>query len=159
MSKVILGRHTARYDGPFVLFAIGMKVHRPLRVWEWAPAFGAMPKMIGELSKNPESGFLGAQLFFSLTQPMLLQYWRDFDSLTAYAQNKLAAHFPAWTDFNRKTRRSGSIGIWHETYRIDPGAYENIYVNMPLWGLGKARGAQHIKAEGRLANAAERMRA
>jgi len=33
--------------------------------------------------------------------------------------------------------------IWHETYAIQDGAkvtgaYENIYINMPAFGLGKA---------------------
>jgi len=32
----------------------------------------------------------------------------------------------------------GSVGIWHETYQVARGAYENIYVNMPPFGLGKA---------------------
>jgi hypothetical protein len=32
----------------------------------------------------------------------------------------------------------GSVGIWHETYKVAAGDYENIYVNMPLFGLGKA---------------------
>jgi hypothetical protein len=29
------------------------------------------------------------------------------------------------------------VGIWHETYEIAPGQYENVYVNMPKFGLGK----------------------
>lgn len=157
MSEVFMGRHTARFDGPFVLFVIGMKVHRPWAVWEWLPTFGAMPKMIKELYADPSSGFLGTQMFISPTEPVLLQYWRDFDSLIAYAQNKSASHYPAWMDFNRKVRKTGGVGVWHETYKIEAGASENIYANMPLWGLAKARGAQHVKAEGRLANAAARM--
>jgi hypothetical protein len=30
------------------------------------------------------------------------------------------------------------VGIWHETYAASPGSYENVYVNMPPFGLGKA---------------------
>ena len=41
-------------------------------------------------------------------------------------------------DVNAKVGSDGSVGIWHETYAIDPGAYENIYNNMPAFGLGKA---------------------
>ena len=31
---------------------------------------------------------------------------------------------------------NGDVGIWHETYVIGPGQYENIYNNMPPFGLG-----------------------
>ncbi len=37
-----------------------------------------------------------------------------------------------------KVRQSGHVGIWHETYIIHPGEYENVYVNMPKFGLGNA---------------------
>jgi len=30
------------------------------------------------------------------------------------------------------------VGIWHETYLIRAGEYENIYSGMPLMGLAKA---------------------
>ena len=29
------------------------------------------------------------------------------------------------------------VGVWHEAYVVSPGAYENIYVSMPAFGLGK----------------------
>lgn len=40
----------------------------------------------------------------------------------------------------------GSVGIWHETYSIQSGNYENIYVNMPDFGLGKAGKLAEVKA-------------
>ncbi len=30
------------------------------------------------------------------------------------------------------------MGIWHETYRVQPGNFECIYNNMQAFGLGKA---------------------
>jgi hypothetical protein len=30
------------------------------------------------------------------------------------------------------------VGIWHETYLVEPGRHESIYNNMPLFGLGAA---------------------
>src|SRR5271163_2213504 len=51
--------------------------------------------------------------------------------------------------FNRPVGTGGSIGIWHETYLVEPGKAESIYVNMPVFGLAAA--AHHVKAEGRLA--------
>ena len=32
------------------------------------------------------------------------------------------------------------VGIWHETYRVQPGNYEVIYRSMPALGLGEAFG-------------------
>ena len=54
---------------------------------------------------------------------------------------------------------NGDVGIWHETYRVRPGDYENVYLNMPEFGLGKAAGVtealgQRAAAAGRLARSA-----
>ena len=46
-------------------------------------------------------------------------------------------HLPAWQAFNKNVGTSGTVGIWHETYAASPGSYENIYLNMPPFGLGK----------------------
>jgi hypothetical protein len=43
------------------------------------------------------------------------------------------AHAPG----RRCARVDGRVGVWHETYVVEPGNYENIYVNMPPFGLGK----------------------
>lgn len=159
MSAIFPGRYTARRNGPFILFLIGMRVHRPWAPWEWLPVFSAMPGMMREVAANPDSGFLGAESFISLTNPLIVQYWKDFDSLLAYAHDRQGKHFPAWARFNREVGANGKIGIWHETYRIEAGACESIYGNMPLTGLATTRGALHAKAEGRLGSAKARMEA
>jgi hypothetical protein len=33
---------------------------------------------------------------------------------------------------------AGDVGIWHETYVVQPGCYEAIYGGMPRFGLGMA---------------------
>ena len=50
MSKVITGRMTHRYDGELVVFHIGMQINRWWRPDLWLPVFGAMPRMLRELS-------------------------------------------------------------------------------------------------------------
>ena len=70
----------------------------------------------------------------------LLQYWRDFDSLEAYARSRDREHWPAWVDFNKRVGSDGTVGIFHETYAVDAGRHETIYANMPAWGLGKVSG-------------------
>ena len=49
-----------------------------------------------------------------------------------------AGHLSAWRAFNQAIGADGSVGVWHQTYHIAPGRYQNIYVNMPPFGLGKA---------------------
>ncbi|MDR3510921.1 MAG: DUF4188 domain-containing protein [Caulobacteraceae bacterium] len=44
----------------------------------------------------------------------------------------------AWRAFNQAIGSNGDVGIWHETYLVAPGRYENIYNNMPPYGLGLA---------------------
>ena len=84
------------------------------------------------------------------------QYWDSFDKLMAYAHDTSAQHFPAWAAFNRAVGRDGTVGIWHETYLVEPGKYETIYANMPLFGLAAA--STHVRAEGGLSAARDRMR-
>jgi hypothetical protein len=123
--------------GDFVVFLIGMRINRPLLVHKWLPVAAAMPRMIRELRRRPELGFLHAEMWFARTV-IVVQYWRSMDQLLAYATNREAEHLPAWKAFNRAVGTSGAVGIWHETYSIAPGRFESIYVNMPPFGLGKA---------------------
>jgi len=140
----------AKIEGDFVIFIIGMRINKIWKVHKWFPVFIAMPKMIMELSKNPDSGFLGArQAGF-----WLVQYWRSFDHLVAYSRSRDSRHFPAWVKFNKKVSSNGDVGIWHETYLIPDGHYETLYNNMPPSGLGKV--ATLIPAVGKYGSAMSR---
>jgi hypothetical protein len=95
-------------------------------------------------------------MWFSRTI-IVVQYWRSMDQLMSYAKSKESSHLPAWKDFNQSVGTDGSVGIWHETYSVSPGTYENIYGNMPPFGLGKAgilekAQGQNASAQGRLKN-------
>jgi len=130
-------RLTANLDGDFVVFLIGMRINKPLHIHKWWPVASAMPRMVKELYQQPQLGFMHAESWFSRTT-IMVQYWRSIDSLLAYAKAKDAAHLPAWQAFNKAVGTDGSVGIWHETYKVSSGSYENVYVNMPEFGLGKA---------------------
>lgn len=154
MNAVIKERMTARMDKDFVVFLIGMRFNKFRKVNQWLPVVMAMPRMIKELTANPDSGFLGAEQWFGRTT-IMLQYWESFEKLEAYARSKDGQHYPAWLDFNKRIRKTGDVGIWHETYRVSPGNYEVFYHNMPPFGLGKAGdlipvGAQTHTAKERL---------
>ncbi|MEY4250960.1 MAG: hypothetical protein RJA87_2593 [Pseudomonadota bacterium] len=157
MAKIIQQRMAAEADGSFVLFLIGMRVNRWWKVWKWWPVATAMPRMIIELYKNPELGMLHAQTLFAFPNIVVTQYWRSFEDLEAYAKDRDKAHLPAWQAFNKSVGSDGDVGIWHETYLISPGQYENVYNNMPAWGLGVA-GTLH-EAKGPRASAGKRLKA
>lgn len=148
------GRWTARSDEGFVVFIIGMRINRWWMVHRWLPLIWAMGGMIRELSLRPELGFLGGKSWFGRTF-VLIQYWRTFDDLEFYARAKDLNHVPAWAEFNRRIGNDGTVGIYHETYRIAPGQYENVFVNMPPTLLGDC--ATLIEAKGPAANARGRM--
>jgi hypothetical protein len=148
-------RLTATLDGDFVVFLIGVRLNQLWNVRKWWPVMGAMPQMIRELKQQPDLGFIHAETWFARTT-IMVQYWRSIEQLLAYATDKTAAHLPAWRAFNQSIGTDGSVGIWHETYRASTGTYENVYVNMPDFGLGRA-GTLHSASGGRQ-SAAGRLR-
>ena len=133
MAKIINQRMTVHLEGDFVIFLIGMRINRWWKFHKWLPVAMAMPKMLKELAQNPESGFLGAETSLNV----IVQYWKSFEHLEAYAKDRNGLHYPAWKDFNTKVKSNGDVGIWHETYKVRAGEYECIYNNMPDYGLGK----------------------
>jgi len=138
MSEILAKRVCAEVDGDFVVFLIGMRINRPWKFWQWAPVAAAMPRMLIELAKQPELGLLHARTMFGFPDIVVTQYWRSFAHLEAYAKSREAAHLPAWQAFNKAIGSNGDVGIWHETYLIENGKYENVYNNMPAFGLGLA---------------------
>jgi len=155
MSQIFPGRYTAQMDEPFVIFLIGMRVNRIFQFDKWITVARAMPPMIEELKRHPELGLLHAELMLYWRGVATVQYWRSFEQLHAYAHMRDAHHLPAWAEFNRRIGADGSVGIWHETYVIQPGQYEVIHANMPRFGLGKAM--NHVPVTGRLDSALGRM--
>jgi hypothetical protein len=149
-------RLAAGLEGDFVVFLIGMRINSPLAVHKWGPVIRAMPRMLQELYRQPELGFLHAETWFARTT-IMVQYWRSLEQLLTYAKSRNATHLPAWQSFNKSVGTNGSVGIWHETYSVSPGRYENIYVNMPPFGLGRAGTLQPVSRG--MQSAADRLRA
>ena len=156
MAKITKGRFAPEIEGDFVVFLIGMRVNKPWKLHKWLPPFLAMPKMLRELGAHPEMGLLGySQHLANPLSPMVMQYWRSFEQLEAFARGKDKTHFPAWVNFNKKVGTDGDVGIWHETYRVAAGQYEGIYNNMPPAGLAKA--SSLVPASGRYRSASGRL--
>lgn len=155
MPTIFDGRYAAQTDEPFVVFLIGMRINRLWAVRRWLPTLRAMLPMIKELSTHREKGLLDSSIFFSPPTVMIVQYWRSFEDLERFARNPDDLHMPAWKRFNREVGKSGVVGVYHETYLVEPGQFEAVYVNMPRLGLANA--VEHVPAAGRYATARRRL--
>ena len=136
MTQTAGRRMMAEIDGDFVVFLIGAspsKLHLVRSLIDLGGRRG-MRHMLDYLVAHPEKGLLGYQLGL----PAIVQYWRSFEHLEAFARDAADPHLAVWRNYWRRVGNSGRTGIWHETYLVRAGEYEAIYGNMPPFGLGKA---------------------
>lgn len=103
--------------------------------------------MLRSLHQNPEKGFLGRETFVYWPGVGLMQYCRSFEDLERFSRNQTNPRLDHWQRFNRAIGADGSVGIWHETYMVEPGRYQAIYGNMPIVGLAAA--TKHVPVIGR----------
>ncbi len=154
MAELIQRRMTADVDGEFAVFLIGMRFNKLWKVHQWLPVFQSMFRMLAELYDNPELGFVHHDNWVGRTT-MMVQCWRSFEQLEAYAKGKTFQHLPAWAAFSKQIGSNGDVGIWHETYRSRKGDYECVYNNMPRFGLAML--GEHVPADGKRESARERL--
>ena len=132
-----------------------MRINKFFAFSKWIPTVRAMSPMLRSLNQNPEKGFLGGETFVYWRGVGLIQYWRSFEDLERFARNPADAHLEAWQRLNQAIGADGSVGIWHETYLIEPGRYEAVYGNMPVFGLAAA--TKHVPAMGQRETARRRL--
>lgn len=153
MARIRNERLTVRQDEGFVVFLIGARANHwwnlPI-LWMVGRAMGHMMK---ELTANPESGLLSFESYGGRTT-LAVQYWRSSEHLLRYAKDREKQHVPAWRAWVKKWGE-GAVGIWHETYVVEPGMYECVYHHMPPFGLGKV--GPLVAAEGDLKTATGRL--
>ena len=153
MTDIFHHRMTASIDEDFVVFLIGMRINNFWKLHDWLSVARAMPRMISELYDKPELGMISHESWFGRTT-IMVQYWKSFELLEAYAKSSSSNHLPAWRDFNKRVAASGSVGIWHETYQCRKTEFKCIYNNMPKFGLAKA--GNHISVSKKQESASER---
>jgi hypothetical protein len=136
MAKAVHGRHAAEIDGDFVVFLIGARfdVRHPIRTIRDLGGRCGMRHMLQYLTAHPERGLLG----FEMGLPTIVQYWRSFEQLEAFAKDADDPHLAVWRNYWRRVGSSNRTGIWHETYLVRAGEYEAVYANTPPRGLAKA---------------------
>ena len=112
MSDVAGRRLTAEIEGDFVVFLIGArfdKLHLARSIVDLGGRRG-MKHMLDYLVAHPETGLLA----YEMGLPTIVQYWRSFDHLEAFAKDQDAPHLDAWRQYWRRVGRGGRTGIWHE---------------------------------------------
>jgi hypothetical protein len=136
MVKPLQGRYSATIEGDFVVFLIGTRPdpRHPIRWWRDVAGRRGMSHMLKYLSQHPEKGLLGYEFGYRV----IVQYWRSYEHLEAFARDEADPHLRAMRNYWRRVGQDARSGIWHETYLVRAGEYESIYGNMPPIGLGKA---------------------
>lgn len=137
MAEIRTGRYGAQIDGDFVVFLIGARLNDPRHLLASVRDLGGrrrgMQAMLAELMAHPEKGLLGYRMGF----PVIVQYWRSFEQLEAFARDPGDLHRPTWVEWFKRDPR-GRTGIWHETFLVHAGEYEAIYDSVPEAGLAAA---------------------
>jgi hypothetical protein len=136
MATPLQGRHAAEIDGDFVVFLIGARfeLRHPVRTFLDLGGRRGMKHMLDHLTAHPERGLLA----YEMGLPTIVQYWRSFEHLEAFARNTDDPHLAAWRNYWRRVGKDNRSGIWHETFLVRAGEYEAVYANMPEHGLAKA---------------------
>lgn len=154
LEGVVKGRVTAivpnedgEITGPgeqrVAVLLLGAKSNHPLGFF--APAFGEVGAWLDRINNafdSPEmapSGFLGQTSFTrkderGAMEGVFVSYWRSIEDLHQFAHTGL--HRDTWMWWEKNLKRMDAVGINHEIFLAEPGAWENVYVNFQPTALG-----------------------
>jgi Monooxygenase af470-like len=146
-------RTTADLDDypDLVVMYLGMRVEEP-RGAETVERLA--PEIMASVEARPDGLLLHEEVVFPESDPPyfgMRQYWRDFDSLEAWARS--LPHKAWWTDY---LRDRGGTSFWHETY-FRRGGIENAFVDVADGTLGLNRFAPMVRSEGPMLSARRRL--
>jgi hypothetical protein len=151
---------TADRSEEFVVFHIGVRINTLWKLHRWLPIVLIAPRIVREPVSDSEPGLLESRTVVGpgIRNLGFVQYWDSVDALRDYARDSDRLHGPAWQEFSEDgTKDDAAVGIWHETYVIDPDEYETVYNNMPPHGLAARNGTDIVPASDRRTTAAGRL--
>ncbi len=131
-----------------VVIYLGMRVNS-IRGLKTLLSFG--PRISKAVAQKPDGLLLHEPLIYSVFPPHggMRQYWRDFNSLEAWARS--LPHKEWWANF---LKDSGGTGFWHEAY-FRRGGMEAVYIDMAE-RIGFSAFAPVIEARGHMFSARAR---
>lgn len=145
---------TAMPEQGFIVLLVGVRINQWWRLTHWWRVLKHFRSLRKELSAKQGGPLLGHESFWG--NPLLsVQYWRSWEELEEWARRRGGDHREVWTEYTQRFRHAGAVGVWHETYIIEPGYYETVYNNMPPFGLGRI--ARLEPAKGKAGRAAGRL--
>lgn len=130
-------------DSQMVVFLLCARSNHPRG--RFAPGWAEIGKYFGDMwrdcAKNRQTnGFLGKSSTLIATDEdcgntmCWLSYWRDLDSLQAFANSSVHQKGMVWlTKIGLK--EFPSIGLMHETYHVPQGHWETISLNTRPFGI------------------------
>ena len=121
---------------PFAVFLFGMRLNHLRGLPRFLWGLGVLRRVLADLEAHPARGFVAGHVYRSGRTLLAVQYWESFEALDAYARDHALPHRRAWQRYLRVALDDPAMGLWHETYLVEPGRWEGVYVNMPPWGLG-----------------------
>lgn len=148
------GRYTVLPEENVTVFLIGLRINKLIAIHKWIPVLLAMSPMLKELSQNKALGCSSFEMFFKYKGVNIIQYWDTNEQLLEYS--KMPKHLKAWKKFGKLMKNNDAVGFYHETYNVEKGNYENIYINMPEFGLGKT--TKPIKVNKHIHSAKQRLK-
>ncbi|KAL4905228.1 hypothetical protein BDW74DRAFT_178231 [Aspergillus multicolor] len=125
-----------------VVFHLGARSNHPLGIL--APGMLELTKQVKEMvdimtGDIERYGVLGLSQYIKVedaagNESMFLFYLRDYESLHRFAHDEIHMKGLAW--WARIVKDHPHIAIFHETYVVPKGAWENIYINSAPTGMG-----------------------
>src|SRR5215469_14237057 len=105
MTQVAGRRMMAEIDGDFVVFLIGARFNNKLDLARSLVDLGGRrgrKHMLDYLVAHPDKGLLA----YEMGIPTIVQYWRSFEHLEAFANDQDDPHLAAWRNYWRRVGRS-----------------------------------------------------
>lgn len=132
----LTGRHGPQPSGEgLVVFHLGTQANHPLGIGgpSWDKMGEYFNPMIKDLREHKdEYGLISMSEWTSSDREshntkLWTFYFRDLEGLHKFAHGAL--HRKGWDGYHKGKNWNKNIGIFHETYVVQPGGYETVYVN------------------------------
>jgi hypothetical protein len=116
------------------LLRLGIQT-RSFSAWRLANRLAREIETEARRAMAQDAGLLRSESFrLALGHYGVLQYWRGFDELEAWARRP--PHSEWWRSAVERMRTRRDLGIYHELYLVRPGDLESIFMDSRPAGLG-----------------------
>jgi hypothetical protein len=128
---------SAPLEAPVCLFMVGMQCRSWRSFWKIPLIARRMKQMQKELKNDRESGLIWGENFTSQRPftTLYLSYWKSSDHINRFVTDKKFSHLSSVKEYFQRFRDDPDIGVWHETYEVDPQKTENLYFGMAPFGV------------------------